>query len=208
MHHAAGQTGGPGAERTATGSASNGAPAEAAWNPTPADIVGPDRAAIDEELEAAMDMTPPGRRVRIELMSGSTLLLSVSPYEPGPDGADCRVFEYEYRPSTVGRARVTGRRCWRPETGWRPTRMDDLVEADGLPAIATTAPLEPAGRGPGTDGAIARSRASSDSASTGAVRRSAGTPDTAAPKPADSAPPPSRVILPFVLDETRPASRP
>ena len=206
--HAAGQSGEPIDAGTAADAGLGQSRAEAAWNPTPADITGPDRAGIDGELEAAMDMTPPGRRVRIELTSGSTLLLSVSPYEAGPDGADCRVFDYDYRTLAGGHARVTGRRCWLAVTGWRPTRMDTLVEADGLPAVERTPLFEPPVPASMTDGdRAAGSLNPSEDASASPGARAGEAAASSEPKPAPSAPAPSRIILPFVLDDTRPASR-
>lgn len=175
------------------------AAAEPAALATPVDF-GADRAAVDNEIAAAMEMTPPGRSITADLASGARLVYSVSPYKAGANGADCRDFTYEYRAPASGYARVAGSRCWLPDLGWHAARADALVETEGLPAPPAAPSDAPAGPA-----------AEVVAADPGAPAQTATEPDLSVvrmPQPLASAAPPSRIILPFRLDETRPVAQP
>ena len=50
-----------------------GSPAKGAFNAAPLFIPAPDRSAVEEEIGAVTAMTPPDRRIAVELPSGSRL---------------------------------------------------------------------------------------------------------------------------------------
>jgi hypothetical protein len=153
------------------------------FNEVPTVIPAPDRSAIEEELSAVMTMTPPDRRVTAELPSGSRLSIRAGAYEPGPAGSDCRRFDYAYESIGGGTALVAGLRCKAPAAlTWVPPMPDTLLEGFGL------VPPAPPQTGPPSPPAPARP----------ADAEPAGLPPRVEPaRPAATATPPSRVILPF-----------
>ncbi|MDQ0317611.1 hypothetical protein [Amorphus orientalis] len=195
--------------------------AEPAWNPTPPEIRGPDRGYIEDEIKAAMNMTPPGRQVRLDLRSGSRLLLTVSAYEIGPGRTDCRTFHYRYQAFPAATAEVAGRRCWFETTGWRALRPDELLSSDGLAQpgygrgtggkdsgeagnfLPDTGNPSPSSLVDGEDDESSTKGSSDDTAVDDAGEGSieAGEDDNKRPGK------PSRVILPFILDQTTTKSR-
>ena len=116
-----------------------------AFNATPLPIPAPDRSAVEEEIGAVMAMTPPDRRIMVELPSGSRLWIRPGAYERGPSGVDCRRFDYRYEAVGGGTAVVAGKRCLFPAAGaWLPLSPDAAVEVNGLQRAEPLAPLQDA----------------------------------------------------------------
>lgn len=85
-----------------------------------------DRGDVETEIAAIMDMTPPERRVRLDLPSGSRLHVRPSGFLVGSGGPDCRRIEYSYE--GLGTAVfAVGERCRQPNGLWTAAFADALV---------------------------------------------------------------------------------
>ncbi|MEW5422215.1 hypothetical protein [Amorphus sp. 3PC139-8] len=164
--------------------------------------------AIDVEVADVMEMTPPDRRVTIDLPLGGSIDISASRILVGRNGADCRRFDYLYRAPSGGTATVSGQRCWDLARGWVADRPDALISeqdlppplsdlpVSGPPAVGRRSPVGASGYGGMASGI---SEAGSP-ASSGPVNAPGPTVIGTSNEMRSTLAPPSRVILPFPLD--------
>lgn len=110
---------------------------EGGYNPTPAEVMAPDRGPVNAQIAGMMEYTAPDQVLSVRIPSGSAMTVRAGAIQS--DG--CRGFTYNYNGLDGRSLTVSGRRCRTPAGDWVGAQPDRVLSgAAAARAPAQTAP--------------------------------------------------------------------